>query len=176
MHNFAVCCNLVFFFIKIIKSDIFLGKLDFLGSHGAGVAKILDIVVRSIKEKGMMCTSPVIDALIQVCQFLGDLKPYWYIFHYCLYFSFKFCGTFCVQQFSSYITFEFFFHIGSSIVCSFCSFITSTLTLLLFSIPFMLFHITFVFCVLIFFCLLCSVPTSIAAFLWKIIVHNRLCS
>ncbi len=74
MHYFAVCCNLVFFFIKIIKSYIFLGKLDFLGSHGVGVAKILDIVVRSIKEKGMMCTSPVIDALIQVCQFLGDLN------------------------------------------------------------------------------------------------------
>ncbi len=74
MHYFSMCCNLVIFFIKIIKSYIFLGKLEFLGSHGAGVAKILDIVVRSIKEKGMMCTSPVIDALIQVCQFLGDLN------------------------------------------------------------------------------------------------------
>jgi hypothetical protein len=37
------------------------------------VAKILDIVVGNVKEKGMMCTLPVIDALVQVCQFLGDL-------------------------------------------------------------------------------------------------------
>jgi len=59
--------------MKIIESYILLGKVEFLRSHGAGVAKILDIVVGNVKEKGMMCTLPVIDALVQVCQFLGDL-------------------------------------------------------------------------------------------------------
>jgi hypothetical protein len=59
--------------MKIIESYILLGKVEFLRSHGAGVAKILDIVVGNVKEKGMMCTLPVVDALVQVCQFLGDL-------------------------------------------------------------------------------------------------------
>jgi hypothetical protein len=53
--------------MKIIESYILLGKVEFLRSHGAGVAKILDIVVGNVKEKGMMCTLPVVDALVQVC-------------------------------------------------------------------------------------------------------------
>ncbi|CAK9199162.1 unnamed protein product [Sphagnum jensenii] len=53
--------------MKIIESYILLGKVEFLRSHGAGVAKILDIVVGNVKEKGMMCTLPVVDALVQCC-------------------------------------------------------------------------------------------------------------
>lgn len=52
--------------MKIIESYILLGKADFLRLHAAGVVKIFDIVIGNVKERGMLCTLPVMDLLIQV--------------------------------------------------------------------------------------------------------------
>lgn len=49
----------------IIESYILLGGADFLRLHANGVTKIFDIVVGNVKERGMLCTLPVIDLLIQ---------------------------------------------------------------------------------------------------------------
>lgn len=51
--------------MKIIESYILLDGADFLRPHSGSVVKILDAVVGNVKEKGMMCTLPVIDILIQ---------------------------------------------------------------------------------------------------------------
>ncbi|KAL2621919.1 hypothetical protein R1flu_002124 [Riccia fluitans] len=50
---------------NITESYVLLGGADFLRHHAAGVVKILDGVVGNVNEKGMMCTLPVIDTLIQ---------------------------------------------------------------------------------------------------------------
>lgn len=50
----------------IIESYILLGGADFLRLHASGVVKIFEIVVGNVKERGMLCTLPVIDSLIQV--------------------------------------------------------------------------------------------------------------
>ncbi|BBN14841.1 importin-11 [Marchantia polymorpha subsp. ruderalis] len=56
--------------MNIIESYVLLGGADFLRHHAAGVVKILDSVVGNVNEKGMMCTLPVVDTLIQC--FPGD--------------------------------------------------------------------------------------------------------
>ncbi|KAJ7540520.1 hypothetical protein O6H91_10G020100 [Diphasiastrum complanatum] len=59
--------------MKIIESYILLGGQAFLQRHAVGVVKILDAVVGNVKEKGMMCTLPVIETLIQC--FPGEAPP-----------------------------------------------------------------------------------------------------
>jgi hypothetical protein len=49
----------------IIESYILLGGADYLRLHASGVVKVFEIVVGNVKEKGMLCTLPVIDSLIQ---------------------------------------------------------------------------------------------------------------
>lgn len=58
--------------MNIIESYVLLGGADFLRHHAAGVVKILDSVVGNVNEKGMMCTLPVVDTLIQVCFSFGS--------------------------------------------------------------------------------------------------------
>lgn len=52
--------------MNIIESYILLGRGDFLRFHAEGVVKVFDIVIGNVKERGMLCTLPVIDSLIQV--------------------------------------------------------------------------------------------------------------
>jgi hypothetical protein len=52
--------------MSIIESYILLGGADFLRLHASGMVKIFEIVVGNVKERGMLCTLPVIDSLIQV--------------------------------------------------------------------------------------------------------------
>lgn len=52
--------------MNIIESYILLGRGDFLRLHAEGVVKVFDIVIGNVKERGMLCTLPVIDSLIQV--------------------------------------------------------------------------------------------------------------
>ncbi|CAM6098378.1 unnamed protein product [Calypogeia fissa] len=51
--------------MNIIESYILLGGAEFLRHHAGDVVKILDSVVGNVNEKGMMCTLPVVDTLIQ---------------------------------------------------------------------------------------------------------------
>jgi hypothetical protein len=52
--------------MSIIESYVLLGRGDFLRLHAEGVVKVFDIVIGNVKERGMLCTLPVIDSLIQV--------------------------------------------------------------------------------------------------------------
>lgn len=52
--------------MKIVSSYVLLGGAEFLQQHAAGVVKMFDLVIGNVKEKGMMCTLPVVDLLIQV--------------------------------------------------------------------------------------------------------------
>ncbi|MCO5560305.1 hypothetical protein L7F22_013917 [Adiantum nelumboides] len=51
--------------MKIIASYILLGGLSFLQLHSASVVHILDGVIGNVNEKGMMCSLPVVEMLIQ---------------------------------------------------------------------------------------------------------------
>ena len=55
--------------MNIIESYVLLAGVGFLQLHSTAVAHILNNIVGNVKEKGMMCTLPVIDMLIQVCIF-----------------------------------------------------------------------------------------------------------
>jgi hypothetical protein len=64
--------------VSIIEDYIILGGTEFLNMHASSVAKILDLVVGNVNDKGIISTLPVIDILIQVlglsickCRFLG---------------------------------------------------------------------------------------------------------
>eukprot|EP00249_Psilotum_nudum_P007668 c20733_g1_i1 orf=1506-4013(-) len=59
--------------MQIVESYVLLGGREFLRHHAAGVVRILDAVIGNTNEKGMMCTLPVIDILIQC--FPGDGPP-----------------------------------------------------------------------------------------------------
>lgn len=59
--------------MNIIESYILLGGAEFLRHHAVDVVKILDSVVGNVNEKGMMCTLPVVDTLIQVQIYLNSL-------------------------------------------------------------------------------------------------------
>ncbi|KAH7441944.1 hypothetical protein KP509_03G063300 [Ceratopteris richardii] len=51
--------------MKIIESYVLLAGLGFLQLHSVGVAHILDTVIGNVNEKGMMCSLPVVEMLIQ---------------------------------------------------------------------------------------------------------------
>lgn len=51
--------------MKIIESYVLLGGAGFLQLHSTSVVQILNTVVGNVNEKGMMCTLPVVEMLIQ---------------------------------------------------------------------------------------------------------------
>ncbi|OIW01168.1 hypothetical protein TanjilG_10329 [Lupinus angustifolius] len=51
--------------VNIIEDYIILGGNDFLGMHATSIAKILDLVVGNVNDKGLLSVLPVIDILIQ---------------------------------------------------------------------------------------------------------------
>lgn len=51
--------------INIIEGYIILGGTDFLNMHASCVAKLLDLVVGNVNDKGLLIILPVIDMLIQ---------------------------------------------------------------------------------------------------------------
>lgn len=52
--------------MNIIEDYIILGGNDFLSMHATNIAKILDLVVGNVNDKGLLSILPVIDILIQV--------------------------------------------------------------------------------------------------------------
>ena len=52
--------------MNIIEDYIILGGNDLLSLHAANIAKILDLVVGNVNDKGLLSVLPVIDILIQV--------------------------------------------------------------------------------------------------------------
>ena len=74
MFDFNLRCFDLQAAMSIIESYILLGGADFLRLHASGVVKIFDIVVGNVKERGMLCTLPVIDSLIQVLYSLTSLS------------------------------------------------------------------------------------------------------
>ncbi|XP_044491711.1 importin-11 isoform X1 [Mangifera indica] len=51
--------------VNIIEGYIILGGSDFLSMHASSVAKLLDLVVGNVNDRGLLTTLPVIDVLIQ---------------------------------------------------------------------------------------------------------------
>ncbi|KAJ1381211.1 Importin-beta, N-terminal domain [Sesbania bispinosa] len=51
--------------VNIIEDYIILGGNDFLSMHATNIAKILDLVVGNVNDKGLLSVLPVIDILIQ---------------------------------------------------------------------------------------------------------------
>lgn len=49
-----------------MEDYIILGGVEFLSVHASTVAKILDLIVGNVNDKGLLSTLPVIDILIQV--------------------------------------------------------------------------------------------------------------
>ncbi|KAL2965953.1 hypothetical protein AAZX31_16G089800 [Glycine max] len=52
--------------MNIIEDYIILGGNDFLSMHATNIAKILDLVIGNVNDKGILSVLPVIDILIQV--------------------------------------------------------------------------------------------------------------
>lgn len=50
----------------MIESYIFLGGLDFLNMHASILAKILDLVIGNVNDRGLRSILPVVDVLVQV--------------------------------------------------------------------------------------------------------------
>ncbi|KAF1883849.1 hypothetical protein Lal_00038341 [Lupinus albus] len=51
--------------VNIIEDYIILGGNEFLGMHATSIAKILDLVVGNVNDKGLLSVLPIIDILIQ---------------------------------------------------------------------------------------------------------------
>ncbi|KAK9124553.1 hypothetical protein Sjap_014155 [Stephania japonica] len=51
--------------VRIIESYIILGGTDFLNMHGSGLAKLLDVIVGNVNDRGLKPTLPVIEILLQ---------------------------------------------------------------------------------------------------------------
>ncbi|XP_065852108.1 uncharacterized protein [Euphorbia lathyris] len=51
--------------VNIIESYIILGGTEFLSVHASSVAKLLDLIVGNVNDKGLISTLPVIDILVQ---------------------------------------------------------------------------------------------------------------
>lgn len=52
--------------VGIMEDYIILGGVEFLSRHASSVAKILDLIVGNVNDRGLLSTFPVIDILIQV--------------------------------------------------------------------------------------------------------------
>lgn len=51
--------------VNIIEGYIILGGLEFLRTHASSIAKLLDLIVGNVNDRGLLSTLPVIDVLIQ---------------------------------------------------------------------------------------------------------------
>ncbi|KAF5750804.1 hypothetical protein HS088_TW03G01144 [Tripterygium wilfordii] len=51
--------------VNIIEGYIVLGGSDFLSVHASALAKLLDLIVGNVNDKGLLATLPVIDILVQ---------------------------------------------------------------------------------------------------------------
>lgn len=51
---------------NITEAYIILGASDFLSLHASSVAKLLDLVVGNVNDRGLLSILPVIEILIQV--------------------------------------------------------------------------------------------------------------
>ncbi|KAJ7950007.1 importin-11 [Quillaja saponaria] len=62
--------------VNIIEDYIILGGSEFLSVHASNIAKILDLVVGNVNERGLLSVLPVIDILVQkliaICLSGGD--------------------------------------------------------------------------------------------------------
>ncbi|KAJ1292538.1 hypothetical protein BS78_02G399200 [Paspalum vaginatum] len=52
--------------IKIIEDYTIFGGSEFLKSHGASLANIIDTIVGNVNDKGLLTTLPIVDLLIQI--------------------------------------------------------------------------------------------------------------
>jgi len=52
--------------MKIIEDYIIFGGSEFLKSHGASLANIIDTIVGNVNDKGLLTALPIVDLLIQV--------------------------------------------------------------------------------------------------------------
>ncbi|XP_010553104.1 PREDICTED: importin-11 [Tarenaya hassleriana] len=59
--------------VSIMESYIILGGGEFLNMHASSVAKILDLIVGNVNDKGLLSVLPVIDILVQC--FPVDVPP-----------------------------------------------------------------------------------------------------
>ncbi|KAB1224379.1 Importin-11 [Morella rubra] len=59
--------------VTIIEDYIILGGADFLQMHASSVARILDLIVGNVNDKGILSTLPVIDTLVQC--FPAEVPP-----------------------------------------------------------------------------------------------------
>ncbi|KAJ4842191.1 hypothetical protein Tsubulata_031465 [Turnera subulata] len=51
--------------VKIIEDYVILGGTEFLRMHATSIAKLLDMIVGNVNDRGLLSTLPVIDMLIQ---------------------------------------------------------------------------------------------------------------
>lgn len=51
--------------VNIIEDYIILGGMEFLSRHASDVAKLLDLIVGNVNDRGLLTTLPVIETLIQ---------------------------------------------------------------------------------------------------------------
>lgn len=49
-----------------MEDYIILGGTEFLRMHASSVAKVLDLIVGNVNDRGLLSTLPVIDILVQV--------------------------------------------------------------------------------------------------------------
>ncbi|WRX24040.1 Importin-beta [Theobroma cacao] len=59
--------------VNITEAYIILGGREFLSMHASSVAKLLDLIVGNVNDRGLLATFPVIDILIQC--FPMDVPP-----------------------------------------------------------------------------------------------------
>jgi hypothetical protein len=52
--------------IKILEDYTIFGGSEFLKSHGASLANIIDTIVGNVNDKGLLTSLPIVDLLIQV--------------------------------------------------------------------------------------------------------------
>jgi len=55
--------------IKIIEDYAIFGGSEFLKSHGASLANIIDTIIGNVNDKGLLTSLPIVDLLIQVQYF-----------------------------------------------------------------------------------------------------------
>jgi hypothetical protein len=55
--------------IKIIEDYTIFSGQEFLKSHGASLASIVDTIVGNVNDKGLLTALPIVDLLIQVIIF-----------------------------------------------------------------------------------------------------------
>lgn len=59
---------------SIIEGYIVLGSLEFLNMHAQTLAKLLDLVIGNVNDKGLLSILPLVDVLVQVCLELKGLS------------------------------------------------------------------------------------------------------